>query len=174
MPEQWVKAKELLSHLKVPYLPVFGNHDIWSYNSTYEEPYPTGTALSLSLSRVCNLAQHLVARANVIMLSMRARTRQATSSSLPRSKMCWPIRAFRQRATPTTASRHSTPSTASRPGFRCVPILLFGAHSAIVSSSSHFPCAELGAPVRQLRLLWPRLDQQVRTNIKRLVQSRRG
>lgn len=42
MPEQWTKAKEVLSHLKVPYLPVFGNHDIWSYNSTYEEPYPTG------------------------------------------------------------------------------------------------------------------------------------
>ena len=44
MPEQWAKAKEVLSHLKVPYLPVFGNHDIWSYNSTYEEPYPTGTS----------------------------------------------------------------------------------------------------------------------------------
>ena len=44
MPEQWTKAKEVLSHLKVPYLPVFGNHDIWSYNSTYEEPYPTGTS----------------------------------------------------------------------------------------------------------------------------------
>ena len=29
----------------MPYLPILGNHDVWTYNSTWEEPEPTGDAL---------------------------------------------------------------------------------------------------------------------------------
>jgi len=42
MPKQWKQARALLDTLKIPYFPILGNHDIWSYNSTYQEAYPTG------------------------------------------------------------------------------------------------------------------------------------
>ena len=35
--------------MKVPYLPILGNHDVWSYNSTWEEPAPTGDQLFLKV-----------------------------------------------------------------------------------------------------------------------------
>jgi len=42
MPEQWTKAKSLYDKLIVPYFPIIGNHDMWSYSSNFEEPTPTG------------------------------------------------------------------------------------------------------------------------------------
>jgi len=42
MPYQWKEAKREFDRLKVPYFPLIGNHDQWSYNSTFEEPTPTG------------------------------------------------------------------------------------------------------------------------------------
>jgi hypothetical protein len=35
----------ILSNLVVPWLPVLGNHDVWQYNSTWEEKSPTGDQL---------------------------------------------------------------------------------------------------------------------------------
>merc|ERR1712000_513909 len=45
LPEQFTQAKEILDQLEVPYLPILGNHDVWTYNSTWEEPEPTGDIL---------------------------------------------------------------------------------------------------------------------------------
>jgi len=45
MPWQYAKVREILDRLLVPYIPTLGNHDIWSYNGTWEEKYPTGDAL---------------------------------------------------------------------------------------------------------------------------------
>jgi hypothetical protein len=36
------RCRSILNQLQVPWLPMIGNHDIWTYNSTYEEPVPTG------------------------------------------------------------------------------------------------------------------------------------
>jgi hypothetical protein len=44
MPNQWKQARALLDTLRIPYFPILGNHDIWSYNSTYQEANPTGDA----------------------------------------------------------------------------------------------------------------------------------
>ena len=44
-PAQLNEAKEILDNLTIPYLPLLGNHDVWTYNSTWEEPTPTGDAL---------------------------------------------------------------------------------------------------------------------------------
>eukprot|EP01096_Ripella_sp_DP13-Kostka_P006738 TRINITY_DN2434_c0_g1_i2.p1 TRINITY_DN2434_c0_g1~~TRINITY_DN2434_c0_g1_i2.p1 ORF type:complete len:363 (+),score=106.77 TRINITY_DN2434_c0_g1_i2:63-1091(+) len=47
LPEQFQQVRALLDTLVVPYLPVMGNHDVWSYNSTsnWEETNPTGDQL---------------------------------------------------------------------------------------------------------------------------------
>ena len=46
-PTQFVQARRLLDKLAVPYLPVMGNHDIWSYNEVTgdETDTPVGDAL---------------------------------------------------------------------------------------------------------------------------------
>lgn len=39
---QLLICKQIMDELTVPYIPMIGNHDIWVYNSTWEEPFPTG------------------------------------------------------------------------------------------------------------------------------------
>jgi predicted MPP superfamily phosphohydrolase len=39
---QFETCKKILDQLIVPYVPMIGNHDIWSYNHTWEETLPTG------------------------------------------------------------------------------------------------------------------------------------
>jgi predicted MPP superfamily phosphohydrolase len=39
--EQYETCRKILDQLLVPYLPMLGNHDIWSYNRTWQEPIPT-------------------------------------------------------------------------------------------------------------------------------------
>jgi hypothetical protein len=41
---QYEKANEILSTLKVPWVPLIGNHDTWPYAKTYELPTPIGDA----------------------------------------------------------------------------------------------------------------------------------
>lgn len=40
---QYTQVAAILAKLKVPWIPIIGNHDTWIYNSTYNEPKPTGT-----------------------------------------------------------------------------------------------------------------------------------
>jgi 3',5'-cyclic AMP phosphodiesterase CpdA len=42
LPDQLKEVKTILDSLVVPYFPVIGNHDIWTYNGTWEEKHPTG------------------------------------------------------------------------------------------------------------------------------------
>eukprot|EP01095_Lingulamoeba_sp_RSL-Kostka_P011989 TRINITY_DN467_c5_g2_i2.p1 TRINITY_DN467_c5_g2~~TRINITY_DN467_c5_g2_i2.p1 ORF type:complete len:277 (+),score=57.36 TRINITY_DN467_c5_g2_i2:111-941(+) len=51
LPKQFLEAKSILDELKVPYLPILGNHDVWTYNSTLqtEEREPTGDQLFASI-----------------------------------------------------------------------------------------------------------------------------
>jgi len=44
MPYQWHSVRKILDTFKVPYFPIIGNHDMWSYNATFEEKHPTGDA----------------------------------------------------------------------------------------------------------------------------------
>ena len=53
MPFMWQTARRSLDRLAVPYIPTFGNHDVWMYNNSkgdsaypeeWEEPEPTGDA----------------------------------------------------------------------------------------------------------------------------------
>jgi hypothetical protein len=44
-PSQWTTFAKIFSNLQVRWLPLLGNHDVWQYNSTWEEPYPTGDTL---------------------------------------------------------------------------------------------------------------------------------
>jgi 3',5'-cyclic AMP phosphodiesterase CpdA len=39
---EFLKAKEILDSLRIPYIPVIGNHDIWPHTSSSESKYPTG------------------------------------------------------------------------------------------------------------------------------------
>jgi len=41
---QWTSIRKVLDKIQVPYFPLLGNHDVWSYNDTFEEPHPTGDA----------------------------------------------------------------------------------------------------------------------------------
>jgi len=45
LPSQYKEVKIILDKLNVPYFPVLGNHDVWIYNSSWEEAHPTGDAL---------------------------------------------------------------------------------------------------------------------------------
>mmetsp|Transcript_18801 Transcript_18801/g.56360 ORF Transcript_18801/g.56360 Transcript_18801/m.56360 type:complete len:340 (-) Transcript_18801:659-1678(-) len=45
LPSQWEEVRAALDRLVVPYLPTLGNHDVWSYNGTWEEAHPTGDRL---------------------------------------------------------------------------------------------------------------------------------
>ena len=45
MPSQYDTVREVLNNLTVPYFPIIGNHDQWSYNSTWEDVGPTGDQL---------------------------------------------------------------------------------------------------------------------------------
>jgi len=42
LPDQWSEVRSILDELIIPYYPTIGNHDMWTYNSTWEEPTPTG------------------------------------------------------------------------------------------------------------------------------------
>lgn len=42
MPNQLQIFKNIMDQIAVPYIPMLGNHDIWMYNSTWEESIPTG------------------------------------------------------------------------------------------------------------------------------------
>jgi len=42
--KQWERSRQLLDKLNVIYIPTIGNHDQWSYNSSWEETFPTGDA----------------------------------------------------------------------------------------------------------------------------------
>jgi 3',5'-cyclic AMP phosphodiesterase CpdA len=37
--QQYQDLKNILDKLIIPYIPLMGNHDIWSYNSTWEEKF---------------------------------------------------------------------------------------------------------------------------------------
>lgn len=37
--------EQILNGLEVPWFPIIGNHDTWIYNSTFNEPFPTGDSL---------------------------------------------------------------------------------------------------------------------------------
>ncbi len=43
---QWITAQQILSQIdqskQMLWIPMIGNHDIWTYNDTFEEPFPTG------------------------------------------------------------------------------------------------------------------------------------
>lgn len=39
---EFLKAKEILDNLRVPYIPTIGNHDIWPYTKTSESEIPNG------------------------------------------------------------------------------------------------------------------------------------
>ncbi|MCG2796290.1 MAG: metallophosphoesterase, partial [Actinomycetia bacterium] len=39
---EFLKGKEILDSLDIPYIPVIGNHDIWPYTQTEESPSPVG------------------------------------------------------------------------------------------------------------------------------------
>lgn len=45
MPSQYDTVRDVLNNLTVPYFPIIGNHDQWSYNSTWEDVGPTGDQL---------------------------------------------------------------------------------------------------------------------------------
>lgn len=40
--EEFLKCKEILDELKVPYFPIIGNHDVWPYTRFKESPLPIG------------------------------------------------------------------------------------------------------------------------------------
>jgi 3',5'-cyclic AMP phosphodiesterase CpdA len=42
---QYAEVRTLLDNLIIPYYPIIGNHDIWPYNSTWENDLPTGDQL---------------------------------------------------------------------------------------------------------------------------------
>jgi len=42
---QYAESRQLLDKLTIPYYPIIGNHDIWPYNSTWENDAPTGDQL---------------------------------------------------------------------------------------------------------------------------------
>jgi len=44
-PWQYQQVRQILDNLTVPYFPILGNHDVWNYNSTWEEETPTGDAM---------------------------------------------------------------------------------------------------------------------------------
>ena len=39
---EFMKAREILDTLTVPYVPILGNHDVWPYTGSTEAPYPFG------------------------------------------------------------------------------------------------------------------------------------
>ena len=41
-PAELAKAREILDDLSVPWVPLLGNHDVWTYTATTEETAPTG------------------------------------------------------------------------------------------------------------------------------------
>ena len=41
---EFMKAKEILDLLQIPYIPMLGNHDVWPYTKTAEAPKPNGDA----------------------------------------------------------------------------------------------------------------------------------
>eukprot|EP00026_Physarum_polycephalum_P005020 Phypoly_transcript_05046.p1 GENE.Phypoly_transcript_05046~~Phypoly_transcript_05046.p1 ORF type:complete len:627 (+),score=93.59 Phypoly_transcript_05046:120-2000(+) len=50
LPEEYELARQMLDSLTVPYYPIFGNHDVWTYvrptnESSWEEKVPTGDLL---------------------------------------------------------------------------------------------------------------------------------
>ena len=45
MPSQYDTVHDVLNNLTVPYFPIIGNHDQWSYNSTWEDGAPVGDQL---------------------------------------------------------------------------------------------------------------------------------
>ena len=51
LPKQFEDAKSILDTLTVPYIPIIGNHDIWTYNSSsnWEETEPHGDELFYSI-----------------------------------------------------------------------------------------------------------------------------
>lgn len=42
---EFLKGKEILDSLLVPYIPMIGNHDVWPYTDTTESPVPDGDSL---------------------------------------------------------------------------------------------------------------------------------
>jgi len=42
---QYAEVRKILDELEVNYYPSLGNHDVWQYNSSWEEQNPTGDAL---------------------------------------------------------------------------------------------------------------------------------
>lgn len=42
---EYRKAKEILDALKIPYIPMIGNHDMWPYTLAHEAPNPSGDSL---------------------------------------------------------------------------------------------------------------------------------
>jgi len=50
---EFIKAKELLDTLEIPYYPIMGNHDIWEYNAQMEAKEPHGDAMFSSTFHDC-------------------------------------------------------------------------------------------------------------------------
>lgn len=46
---EFLKAKEILDSLTVPYIPILGNHDVWPYTGASEAPYPYGDQYFLEI-----------------------------------------------------------------------------------------------------------------------------
>ncbi|MBI2933845.1 MAG: metallophosphoesterase [Planctomycetes bacterium] len=42
---EYAKAREILDGLAIPYYPLLGNHDVWTYDATREFPFPYGDEL---------------------------------------------------------------------------------------------------------------------------------
>jgi len=154
---EFVKAEKILSELKVPWLPLLGNHDVWTYTKQSEEPYPTG---GLPSARTCGMRM-----ASQLPLETPSSPRYSPHTSPLRHR-----RPARTRSADTRASPSTTLNTTSRATFPTsahpFPLLVgverFTKPTSWITVVTHVlvehvwpiaPCLALPVPSRSLRIL---------------------